>query len=120
MAFQELGWSPSISLDEGLQQTIEYFKDLCLVENSQRYSRNSPTLAEWNSLLFLLMRELISLVYDISLLSLAKMGLLRKDLEESNIKSAGFPYKDRRSFRPFELQKLHIFREGGCYNANWP
>ncbi len=27
LAFQELGWSPSISLDEGLKQTIEYFKD---------------------------------------------------------------------------------------------
>ena len=69
----------------------------------------------------LLMRELISLGHDISLLSLTKMGLLKKDLEESNIKSRGFPYKGPvRSFRPFELQKLHIFREGGCYNANWP
>lgn len=27
LAFKELGWSPSISLDEGLKQTIEYFKD---------------------------------------------------------------------------------------------
>ena len=41
----------------------------------------------------LLMRELISLGHDISLLSLTKMGLLKKDLEESNIKSRGFPYK---------------------------
>lgn len=28
LAFQELGWSPSISLDEGLGKTIEYFKDI--------------------------------------------------------------------------------------------
>ena len=28
LAFQELGWSPSISLDEGLRKTIEYFKDI--------------------------------------------------------------------------------------------
>ena len=40
-----------------------------------------------------LMRELISLGHDISLLSLSKMGLLKKDLEKSNIKSKGFLYK---------------------------
>lgn len=28
LAFKELGWSPSISLDEGLRKTIEYFKDI--------------------------------------------------------------------------------------------
>ncbi len=28
LAFQELGWSPSVSLDEGLRKTIEYFKGI--------------------------------------------------------------------------------------------